>query len=339
MFVRTGLRGESWPISSLVDKADTPEEDSASGRTMAHSNQPNLDAAGILSLRIFVAVAEARSFSAAARQLRLSPSAVTNHVLNLEGMLGVALFHRTTRRVTITAAGELFYEQTQAILNHIDDALQKLVPSSDPTGHIRVIAPPAFAVRIIGPNLGRFLNEHPGVSVDVIVSSATPDIIADRIDVAFLLRQEIDSKAPHQILSSSPRVFCATPDYLERHGTPQTPRDLLDHRCLSNMVASTAEPWAVMEGKEIQQIHVKGPLLSDNGSLIRSVCLAGSGIGNFYRFHVGDDLRNGDLVEVLREYQPNSNKIFVLTPHRRMIRPLVQIFIDFVGSVNLEMNR
>jgi DNA-binding transcriptional LysR family regulator len=294
---------------------------------------PSLDAAGILSLRIFVTVAEAQSFSAAARQMRLSPSAVTNHVLSLERMLGVALFHRTTRKVAITAVGGRFYKQSVAILGQVEEALENVVPSQEPLGHLRVTAPPSFAVRVIGPHLGGFLTSHPKVSVDMIVSSAVPNMVADRIDVAILLREEPQGKLSHVPLGSNPRAFCASHEYVARAGTPRTPRDLAKHRCLANMVAGGAEPWSFRMGQEVRQIQVDGPLLSDNGEILRRACLSGTGIGNFYRFHVREDLEHGDLIEVLANYQPDTNRIYAMVPHREMVRPLAQLFIDFVRGV------
>ena len=156
-----------------------------------------LDQASILSLRIFSAVAEARSFSAAARQLRLSPSVVTNHVLSLERAVGVALFHRTTRRVAVTDAGERFYRRCSAILREIEQSLSAVAPDRDQRAHLRVTAPPAFALTLLGPNLAEFLLRYPGITIDLMVTSAVPNMVSERIDLTFVLREELDSKLPH----------------------------------------------------------------------------------------------------------------------------------------------
>ena len=295
-----------------------------------------LDHASIVSLRIFIAVAEAQSFSSAARQLRLSPSAVTNHILALERSLGVALFHRTTRRVAITSAGEHFYYRCKAIIREVDQALSTAAPEAAQRGHIRVTAPPAFSLTALGPNLAEFLARHPKISIDLMVTSAVPNMISERIDVTFVLREELDSKLPHVRIAPSGRAFCASPLYIDRYGSPNTPADLAKHQCLANMVAGAAEPWSIKSGRTRKQVRVPAQLLADNGEVLRMACLNGAGIGNFYRFHVRADLEKGDLVEVLGAYQPHSNVIYAVTPHREMILPHVGLFIDFVRSIVAE---
>jgi DNA-binding transcriptional LysR family regulator len=292
-----------------------------------------LDHASILSLRTLVAVAEAQSFSAAARQLRLSPSVVTNQILALERSIGVALFHRTTRRVAITQAGERFYRRCTAIIREIEQTLSAVAPESAHRGHLRVTAPPSFALAALGPNLATFLARYPHISIDLMVTSAVPNMISERIDVMFVLREELDSKLPHVRIAASGRAFCASPKYLAQHGSPNTLTDLARHRCLANMVAGAAERWAYRAGRTRKQVQVKAQMLADNGEVLRMACLNGGGIGNFYRFHVREDLEKGRLVEVLGAYQPNSNFIYAVTPHREMILPQVELFVEFVRSI------
>lgn len=292
-----------------------------------------LDQASILSLRIFSAVAETRSFSAAARQLRLSPSVVTNHILALERAIGVALFHRTTRRVAITDAGERFYRRSTAIIREIEQTLSFVASDRQQDAHLRVTAPPSFALTALGPNIAKFLLQYPRITVDLMVTSAVPNMVSERIDVSFVLRDELDSKLPHLRLGPSGRAFCASPSYLARHGTPETPADLSRHKCLANIVAGVSEGWFVKLGRKLKPIQVEAQLLADNGEILRRACLDGAGIGNFYKFHVRENLKNGDLVEVLSAYQPDSNFVYAITPHREMILPQVGLFIEFVRSV------
>ena len=164
-----------------------------------------LNNASVLSLRCFAAVVETQSFSSAARQLRLAPSSVTKHIQTLENAVNVALVHRTTRRISVTEAGERFYENCLAILAQIESAAAIMVEERALSGHMRVTAPPAFAVTVLGPNLPMFLDEHPGLTVDLIVTSAAPDLIRDRIDVAIMLHSAPESKLTHFFLSGCPR--------------------------------------------------------------------------------------------------------------------------------------
>jgi DNA-binding transcriptional LysR family regulator len=156
-----------------------------------------LNNASILSLRCFAAVVETQSFSSAARQLRLAPSSVTKHVQLIEKAVNVALVHRTTRRVSVTDAGERFYDQCLAILGQVDSAAAVMAAEKEVSGHLRVTAPPSFVAAVLGPRIPEFLHAHPGLSLDVTVSSAMPDLIRARIDVAVMLGESPQSKLTH----------------------------------------------------------------------------------------------------------------------------------------------
>lgn len=292
-----------------------------------------LNEASILSLRSFVAIVETQSFSSAARQLRLAPSSVTKHVRLLEESLRVALLHRTTRRVRPTEAGEQFYEHCLAILGEIDAATGVLVHERELTGHLRVTAPPSFAMTVFGPHLHLFMKEHPGITVDLLVTSDAPDLVRDRIDVAIRLIEAPDTKLNHMSLAAAPRVLCASPGYLQAHGVPHRPEDLASHICLTARFSEVAETWTLRHRKEIRLVHVKNQLLCDNGDLIRQVALKGGGIGNFYHFHVKADLREGRLVAVLPDFLPEARTIYAVTPHRQLVHPQARAFIEFTRGI------
>jgi DNA-binding transcriptional LysR family regulator len=292
-----------------------------------------LNDASILSLRCFVAVVETQSFSSAARQLRLAPSSVTKHVQLIENAVNVALVHRTTRRVSVTDAGERFYDQCLAILAQIDSATAVMVTEKELSGHLRVTAPPSFATAALGPHIHEFMQEHPGISVDVVVSSATPDLIRNRIDVAITIDAEPQSKLTHFWLARGPRVLCAAPDYLARCGTPRTPQDLMRHECMSGRFSDLAEGWTLERHGASHLVNVQFKLLSDNGDILRQACLGGGAIGGFYYFHVCDDLRDGRLIRVLPDYEPTPKNIFAVIPHRQIVRPQARAFIAFVRDL------
>jgi DNA-binding transcriptional LysR family regulator len=289
-----------------------------------------LNNASVLSLRCFAAVVETQSFSSAARQLRLAPSSVTKHVQLIENAINVALLHRTTRRVSVTDAGERFYGQCLAILAEIDRATAVMVAEKEIGGHLRVTAPPSFAATLLGPHIPEFLKEYPGISVDVVVSSATPDLIRNRIDVAITLHEEPQSKLTHFELAACPLTLCASPDYIARHGMPQTVQDLIRHECLSGRFSDLAEGWTLGREGHWHVVNVQFRLLSDNGDLLRQACLGGAGIGNFYHFHVHDDLRHGRLMRILPDYESKPQHIFAIIPHRQIVRPQAEAFIEFV---------
>lgn len=294
-----------------------------------------LNDVSILSLRCFVAVVETHSFSAAARQLRLAPSSVTKHVQSLETAMNVALVHRTTRRISVTDAGERFYLQCLEILAQIDSAAAVMVAERELSGHLRVAAPPSFAASMLSPHIHAFLADHPGLSVYIMVTSAVPDLIRDRIDVAITVQEAPESKLEHIPLASSPRVLCASPGYLARCGTPERPEDLFHHECLSARFSELAEAWHLRRaGGEWQTVHVRSRLLSDNGDLLRQACIMGSGITNPYEFHVRDDLAAGRLVRVLPDHEVKPRTIYAVIPHRHIIRPQTKAFIAFLRGLS-----
>jgi len=294
---------------------------------------PNLlNQASVLSLRCFVAVVDAHSFSVAARQLRMAPSSVTKHVQLLERATGAALVHRTTRRISVTEAGEAFYARCVDILEQLEGAVAGIAGEQAAGGHLRVTAPPSFASTVVAPSMERFLAAHPGVTVDLSVTSATPDLVRERIDVAIFIGDEPATKQARVVLAESAQVLCASPAYLQAHAAPRSPDDLEQQRCLCPRFSDAAETWHLWQGGAWRAVRPNAVLLSDNGEALRRACLAGTGIGNFYRFHVGEDLLRGALVEVLPRYPLRAKTIYAILPHRHMVRPLVRSFTAFLSE-------
>jgi len=294
---------------------------------------PNLlNQASVLSLRCFVALVDAHSFSVAARQLRMAPSSVTKHVQLLERATGAALVHRTTRRVSVTEAGEAFYARCVDILEQLEGAVAGIAGEQAAGGHLRVTAPPSFASTVVAPSMERFLARHPSATVDLHVTSAVPDLVRERIDVAVFIGDEPQTKQARMVLAESPQVLCASPAYLKTHGLPQSPGDLERQRCLCPRFSEVAETWYLRQRNAWKAVRPNAVLLSDNGEVLRRACLAGTGIGNFYRFHVGEDLARGALVEVLPQHPLRPKTIYAILPHRHMVRPLVRAFTAFLGE-------
>lgn len=289
-----------------------------------------LNQASVLSLRCFVAVVNANSFSSAARQLRMAPSSVTKHLQLLERATGAALVHRTTRRISVTDAGEAFYGRCVDILEQLEGAVAGIAGEQAAGGHLRVTAPPSFASAVVAPGLPRFLELHPGATIDLVVNSDVPDLVRERVDVAIFIGDELPTKQAQVMLAGSPQVLCASPKYLQARGTPQSLDDLDQHRCLCPRFSEVAETWQLKVGNDWKPVRPHAVLLSDNGDALRSACLAGTGIGNFYRFHVGEDLARGRLVEVLPRHPLRTKTIYAVLPHRNMIKPLVRAFTAFL---------
>ncbi|MCF3933169.1 LysR substrate-binding domain-containing protein [Acuticoccus sp. M5D2P5] len=300
---------------------------------MARVGGQPLDSVSIASLRSYIAVVEAKSFSVAARQLRLATSTVSKHVVGLERDLGYPLIYRNTRRANVTEAGERFYQRCKSILFELDEAVSRGdTPAAPMDGHLRITVPPSFATAVLSPMLPTLLGDHPGLSVDLIVTSALPDFIRERIDLAILLRETLPTKFPSRRLCANPRVFCASPGYLDAHGVPQTPEDLAAHRCIVSLISGEVDPWMIRQKGIVKPMPMSGQLASDNGNLLKLSCLSGCGIGNFYRFHVYKELASGALVEILPDYQCQTNNIYAVLPHRQLVPPRTQAFLEHIAD-------
>ncbi|MET7246255.1 LysR family transcriptional regulator [Methylobacterium sp. EM32] len=297
------------------------------------SGAGSINDASIMSLRCFVAVVETQNFSAAARQLRVAPSSVTKGIQLLESAVGVALFHRTTRRMTVTEAGARFYEQCVGILTQLDRATAAMAAEKALGGNLRITVPPSFAASILGPNLPGFLRQHPAMSIDVIVTSDTPDLIGGRIDAAIVVQDEPSTKLRHLLLAACPRVLCAAPGYIDRHGAPRRPADLGRHHCMSSRFSDLAETWHFRCGERQESVRVSSTLLSSSGELLRQACINGGGIANLYSFHVRDDLESGRLVRVLPDYVPRARNVYAIIPHHQIVRPQTKAFLSFVSRL------
>jgi len=305
----------------------------SSGQVAGLSASKLLNEISVLSLRCFVAVVETESFSSAARQLRIAPSTVTKHIKLIERAVQVALVHRTTRRISITDAGARFYEQCLAIMVEVDRATESLAQEQVLRGQLRVSAPPAFASGIFGVRLPEFLALHTGLVLDVMVSSNTPDLVRSRIDVAITFGEVPPTKLTHTEIISCSMVLCASPDYLATAGVPPNPTQLVDHACLSARFGERAEGWPMQVGTQWQIVKVNSRLLSDNGELLRTACLAGAGIGLFYEFHVRDDLMSGRLIEILADYKFRPKNLYATIPNHRIVRPQARAFLTFLEAI------
>jgi DNA-binding transcriptional LysR family regulator len=160
----------------------------------------------------------------------------------------------------------------------------------------------------------------------------------NRVDVAITLHEEPQSKLVHFRLGRVPLLFCASPDYLARRGAPVEPQDLSRHDCLSSRFSDLAEGWMIGRDGAWCRVDLRFKLLSDNGDVLRRACLAGAGIGNFYRFHVQEDIRSGRLVRVLLDYESKPQSLFAIIPHREIVRPQAKAFIAFVSGLTAELD-
>ncbi|QRF64859.1 LysR family transcriptional regulator [Ponticoccus alexandrii] len=289
----------------------------------------------IESLRVFVRVLELGSITSGGRDLRLTPAVASKRLKELEKHLGVRLFNRTTRSMTPTEAGSVFYDEAKAVLTAIDHAEARVASFSQvPRGAIRVLAPLGVGRRIVAPLVPAFSDAYPETEVRMRLSDRKVDLLADGLDIAFFVGEPGDSTMKLRKIADCDRVLCAAPDYLARYGTPQAPEDLMapDHNCLLLRYPRSPEYfWMLRTPSGPQKLEVRGRYDADDGDVLTDWALAGRGIVNKPRFDVAAHLASGRLVEVLPQTPPLATIFGCLYPHKKLQDPKIRLFVEHVA--------
>lgn len=282
----------------------------------------------------FVAVVEQESFSKAGRELRLSTAVVSARVAKLEQHLGVRLLNRTTRQVSPTDEALEFFEECKNILSQVEVAEAVLTSRRlSPSGALKITAPVVWGRRYLAPLLPEFQTRAPDLQIRLNLTDEFVDMVADGIDIAIRIAPLKDSSLKSVHLGESPRVLCASSDYLKRHGTPQNLQDLLEHNCLLlRFPGSSQFQWHFEAGGKIQSLSVKGSLDSNNGDIIRDWALAGAGIALKSRWEVAEHIRKGELVPILTDAAPLPVNISALYSSGTIQPPKIRLFLDYLKS-------
>ena len=285
-------------------------------------------------MEAFVRVADSKSFSEAARRLRSSKSLVSRQVAALEAELGVRLFHRTTRSLTLTEEGRGYHAQVTRILAEIDDANRSVSQAqAAPRGKLKLSAPMSFGILHLAPALPDFFACCPEVQIDLSLNDRYVDVVDEGFDLAIRIGRLADSSLVARKLATLRMILCASQDYLDRHGTPQTPADLSKHQCLCYSSNSQAPEWRFVapDGAPLT-VPIDGRLHANNGDVLRIAALRGQGIVYLPSFIVGADLQAGTLVSLLPDYIPADAGIHAVYPHSRHLSAKVRAFIDFLAG-------
>ncbi|MFA5495942.1 MAG: LysR substrate-binding domain-containing protein [Porticoccaceae bacterium] len=289
----------------------------------------------ITSMRVFARAASAGSLSAAARHLGMSPAMATKHVNSLEARLGVKLFHRTTRRLSLTEVGSNYLEACQRILPDIDEAEAAATSQHiKATGLLRMNVPLSFGSRFIAPLIPEFSRRHPEVKVELGLSDAQLDLIAGGWDLAIRVGRLADSPLQARRLGDSAMLVCAAPDYLDRRGVPRRIVELAQHNCLSYTLSpmQDSKQWAFGAQGEFR-VAVSGDLLANNGEALLAAAVAGQGIIYQPHFIVGGALKRGTLVALeLDKPAVELGGIHVLYPPDRRPPAKVRVMIDYLAE-------
>ncbi len=287
-----------------------------------------------LAMQVFTRVAELESFSEAARQLSLSKSAVSKQISALEDKLGARLLNRTTRRLSLTEAGQGYYGWAQRILADVEEA-ERLVGAGevDPKGRLKISAPLSFGFRCLAPVLPGLAAQYPKLEVDVRLTDRYVDVVAEGFDVAVRIGKLQDTSLIARRVSQTRRLVCAAPSYLQQYGTPREPSDLIGRDCISYTFDGRMRPWR-FRGKDDKEIVIaaKSRIAVDNGDAMLAMAENGAGFAQVPAFIVADALKDGRLVRVLEDFEEEALPISALYPSGRNLSAKVRVFVDFLAQ-------
>lgn len=294
------------------------------------------------NIRVFVRVAESRSFSEAGKRLGLTSSAVSKAITRLERELGVRLLQRTTRSVGLTNDGASFFENCRQILSDVQSAEENLLQTrATPYGLLRVHMPVAFGRKVVMPVIKQLIDRHPRLTINAELSDRNIDMAYEGIDVAVHIGEITDSRLVARKLCNLQFVAVASPDYLERHGEPMTPDDLSSHHCLAyvKLRSGRYREWTFAhEGETVNKV-VSGRLNVNNAESLLEAAVSGLGIAMISTLIAGDAIRKGQLRCVLTQFNAPGPSVYALYPHTRTVSPKVRVFVDFLKELMAEQQQ
>ena len=281
-------------------------------------------------METFARVVESGSFSRAARDLHMTPSAVSKMIGRLEDRLGVRLLSRTTRKLSLTEEGRAFYQRVTPILAEVEEAEETIsLSTAEARGVLRVNASTAFGQYQIVPLIPKMLEKYPSLQVQLTMTDSIVNLVEEGFDVSIRIGTLTDSSLIARKLGTAHRVLVAAPEYLQRRGTPKCPHDLKDHECLKLSIPTSLNKWEFNTDSGPSTVEVSGRFEADNAIALHEAALAGIGLFRAASFVVGDDIKAGRLVPVLQEFEITGDPgIFAVWPHNRNLSAKVRAFVD-----------
>lgn len=279
----------------------------------------------------FVAVVEAGSFVGAAELLRLSKAAVSRSVIELEARLGARLLQRTTRRLSLTEAGQAYFARCKQILADLDEADSAVgAVTGHPVGKLRVNAPFSFGIRHLAPLWGPFMERYPDVDLDVSLADRLVDVVEEGFDAVIRISRLQDSSLVFRRLATTRIVLCASPEYLRRRGRPDSVEALTAHSVIGYSYAAHGDTWHFDTPEGPREVLTRPRMRTNNGDICREVALAHQGLVLQPDFLIADALQNGQLVEVLPDCRGPELGIFVVYPSRKHLSVKVRALVDYL---------
>ena len=283
------------------------------------------------ALRLFARVARLGSFSAAARELRLSQPSVSRIIAELEGEIGTALVARTTRAVSLTEAGVDYLARIEPVLAALDEADHAARGTGELRGVLRVGVATSFAVREIIPRLPDFMSSHPALRIELTMTDQRQDLVTEGVDVALRFGALQDSTAVAKWLGTSHRLLVAAPAYLRGAGTPATPGDLPGHSIILGPIGSTQTGWSFEQEGRVMSVRVQARLSVTVNEAVTAAATAGLGIASTGRWGCRRELASGELVQVLPEWRMEPVEVHAIFAVGRAAKPAARAFVDYLA--------
>lgn len=286
----------------------------------------------LVQLEAFVATASLGSFSQAARAEGVSPALIGRRIDALEARLGVRLFARSTRRLSLTVEGQTLLDDLPALLDALRQTEARISQASaQPAGLLRLTAPAGFGRQHVAPLLPALRARYPALEFSLDLSDHFVDLVSQRVDCAIRIGELTDSSLVGVRLADNQRVVVASPNYLSRHGTPDSPADLKAHQCLSLAALSGQNRgWLFRVDNQTRAFRIHGAMSCSDGSVLHEWCLQGYGLAWRSLWEVQGDIQAGRLVSVLDAFRAPPNGIFALMPERRLTPPKVRVLVDWL---------
>jgi DNA-binding transcriptional LysR family regulator len=285
----------------------------------------------LAGMRVFTTVVDSGSFAAAADNLDLSRGMASRYVAQVEAHLGARLLNRTTRRLSLTEAGQDYYERAMQVLAMVEEAEKSVARgAAEPRGLLRVNAAVVFGSRHLGAAVNDYLSRYPQVRIEMALNDRVVDLVEEGFDVAVRIARRIAPGFVARPLATSRVVALASPAYLKRHGTPRSPAELARHNCLTYAYSTSPNVWRFTRQGRTQDVKVEGTLRGNNGDFTCAAAAAGLGIALEPTFIAHELLRSGKLVRILRGWEVDLYTIYAVYPSRQLLPPKVRTFVDFL---------
>ena len=286
----------------------------------------------LTATQVFVEVADRQSLTAAAEQLQMSTAMVSRYLVAMESWFGARLLHRTTRKVTLTDAGVAAMPACRQLLELAADAQHLAAERSrEPAGLLRITSAGSFAETQLTPALIAFQQQYPQVEIALSVADKTTDLVADRVDLAVRITNQLAPTLIARPLAVCRSVLCASPAYLAQYGQPQQINDLSAHRCISHAFGAGAS-YRFQRGKEVVEVPVQWSFHTNETSILRQAVLSGGGIGMLPTYYVGTDLNSGRLIQLLPTETPEHFGIYAVYISRQHQPLALRLLVDFLAQ-------